>query len=424
METHTPEDLNLFKNKALQWAASYETACYFDSNGYDDPYSSFDVLIAAGIATELEANSGTAFNKLHNLLRNNTDWFLGFMAYDLKNETENLSSSNPDGLGFPELYFFKPLHLIQIKNTDVRIISPHVEGLIKEIESQKLTDVQFSFSGRIESRFTEEEYKNTVSRIQDHIRRGDIYEVNFCQEFFSEDCEINPVQAFRLLNKISPTPFATFFKYKNQFIIGATPERFLSRRNNKVISQPIKGTIKRSAIPVEDEALKLSLRNNLKEQAENVMIVDLVRNDLTKCAIPGTVEVEELFGIYSFKQVHQMISTVICEVNTETNNAEIIKSVFPMGSMTGAPKISAMELIEKYERTKRGLFSGAVGYFAPGGDFDFNVIIRTLLYNSSSKYLSFQVGSAITFSSDRDNEYQECMLKSQAIIEMLGKQGR
>ncbi|MEJ6979340.1 anthranilate synthase component I family protein [Pedobacter sp. P351] len=419
MEIHNPEDLDLFKQKALQWAASFETACYFDSNDYTDPYSAFDVLIAAGTNLELKKNSGSAFTHLAHLLNNNKDWVLGFLGYDLKNETENLTSSNPDHLHFPELYFFKPLHLILIKQGKVQILSAEKDRICEQIEQTELDNLNFSFKGNIESRFSPSEYRDTVSRLKDHIRRGDIYEANFCQEFYSENCHLEPLNAFHALNTISPTPFATFFKYKSSYIISATPERFLTKRGGKLISQPIKGTIKRSTDPAEDELLKQSLKNNSKEQAENVMIVDLVRNDLTKCAVPGSVEVEELFGIYSFEQVHQMISTVVCKVNPGLNNSEIIKSVFPMGSMTGAPKISAMELIEKYERTKRGVFSGAIGYFAPNGDFDFNVVIRTILYNAEKKYLSFQVGSAITFASDPENEYDECLVKAAAIRSVL-----
>ena len=328
METHIPEDLNLFKQKALQWAASFETACYFDSNEYTDPYSAFDVLIAAGATLELKENSGSAFTKLGLVLENNKDWLLGFLGYDLKNETETLSSSNPDHLNFPELFFFKPLHLILIKQGKVNIYSSDQERIYKEIENTQPDELKFTFQGRIQSRFSSDEYKKTVSELQEHIRRGNIYEINFCQEFYSENCNINPLSAFETLNRISPTPFASFFKHQDKYIISATPERFLSKRKNKLISQPIKGTIKRGLNSVEDEQLKQSLKNNIKEQSENVMIVDLVRNDLTKCAVPGTVEVEELFGIYSFEQVHQMISTVICSVDPEMNNSEIIKLNF------------------------------------------------------------------------------------------------
>ncbi|HEY0054055.1 MAG TPA: anthranilate synthase component I family protein [Pedobacter sp.] len=419
MNGYVPGDIKLFKRKALQWAISFETACYFDSNGFTDPYSAFDVLIAAGVASDLKVNCGSAFEDLDRFIQQNKDWILGFLSYDLKNEIENLSSSNPDNLGFPDLYFFKPLHLIQVKDDKVSIISHNGDELLKEIEATVLTKGPIPFSGTIKSRFTPQHYKETVCVVKKHIQRGDIYEATLCQEFYSEQCEFEPLTAFEMLSRISPTPFATFFKLKDRYIISATPERFLSKRQNKLISQPIKGTIKRSRNLQEDQILKTTLKENVKEQSENVMIVDLVRNDLTKCAVPGTVKVEELFGIYSFEQVHQMISTVVSEVGPDCSNAEILKSAFPMGSMTGAPKISAMKLIEKHEKSKRGIFSGAVGYFAPNGNFDFNVIIRTLLYNAENKYLSFQVGGAITIDSDPHKEYEECLLKAEAIRKTL-----
>jgi para-aminobenzoate synthetase component 1 len=154
--------------------------------------------------------------------------------------------------------------------------------------------------------------------------------------------------------------------------------------------------------------------------AENLMIVDLVRNDLAKSSKPGSVKVEELFGIYSFKQLHQMISTVSSIKRENVDPVEVIKNAFPMGSMTGAPKIRAMELIEKYETTKRGVYSGASGYFTPEMDFDFNVLIRSIFYNDTANKLSFQVGSAITYDADPEYEYKECLLKAKAIFEILG----
>ncbi len=243
---------------------------------------------------------------------------------------------------------------------------------------------------------------------------------NFCQEFFAEDTVIDPLAVFLKLNEISPNPFAAFFKWKGNYVLCASPERFLAKRGEKLISQPIKGTAKRGVDDAEDEAIKQELRNHTKEQQENVMIVDLVRNDLTRSAKQGTVKTEELFGIYTFNQVHQMISTVVCELEDGISAIQAIKNSFPMGSMTGAPKISAMQLMEQYEHSRRGVYSGAIGYFCPDDDFDFNVVIRSLLYNQNKKYLSFQTGSAITYHADAEKEYEECLLKAQAILEALG----
>ena len=170
---------------------------------------------------------------------------------------------------------------------------------------------------------------------------------------------------------------------------------------------------------VEDQKLKQKLATDIKERSENVMIVDLVRNDLAKTAIKGSVEVEELCKVYTFDQVHQMISTVISQVSDQVHPVDILKTTFPMGSMTGAPKISAMKIIETLEETKRGLYSGAVGYFTPEGDFDFNVVIRSILYNSSKKYVSYSVGGAITAKSDPLSEYEECLVKAKAMRQVL-----
>jgi para-aminobenzoate synthetase component I len=409
-----------FKNKALYWASTFDTACYFDSNNFTDPYSAFDVLIAAGAKSSLKCSAGDAFEQLSGLLKNNTTYLPGYLSYDLKNEIEELESNNPDHLYFPDLYFFEPLHLILIKNGEVRVFSSEPNEIVEEINRTQVPEsLNTAFEGKLKSRFTRTEYISAVEGLQKHIHRGEIYEVNLCQEFYAERATVNPVDAFIQLNGISPTPFSNFFKTGDNYILSATPERFLSRRGNKLISQPIKGTARRQENIEQDVQAKEALREDEKELAENVMIVDLVRNDLTKSAVPGTVKVEELFGIYSFKQVHQMISTIVCEIDPRLSNSEIIKNTFPMGSMTGAPKISAMKLIEKYEKTRRGVYSGTVGYFSPEGDFDLNVVIRSLLYNSENRYLSFQVGSAITSEANPEKEYDECLLKAQAIFSLL-----
>jgi para-aminobenzoate synthetase component 1 len=204
-----------------------------------------------------------------------------------------------------------------------------------------------------------------------------------------------------------------------QFLLSASPERFIKKVGKKIISQPIKGTARRGANEEEDKQIKHHLFNDPKERAENIMIVDLVRNDLSRTADKGSVIVEELCGIYTFPQVHQMISTVVSELREDVHFIEAIRQCFPMGSMTGAPKVRAMKLIEKYESTKRGLFSGAVGYITPEGDFDFNVVIRSILYNARNHYLSFMVGGAITMQAEAEKEYEECMLKAKAIMRVL-----
>ncbi|WP_317127563.1 anthranilate synthase component I family protein [Mucilaginibacter kameinonensis] len=409
-----------FRKKALQWAASFDTLCYLDSNGFNDPYSKFDTLIAAGSRAELTANAGDAFDRLDEFRKNNPGWMTGFLGYDLKNEIEALTSANPDGLKFSDLYFFVPEHLILIKGDKAEIISDHPNQVVKAINEQALVRSAQQSVINLKPRFSRQEYIDTVNSIKEHITRGDIYVTNFCQEFFAEDVVIEPLEIFTKLNEVSPNPFSTFFKWNGNYILGASPERFLAKRGSKLISQPIKGTAKRLDDTKADEQAKQILRNHPKELQENVMVVDLVRNDLTRSAKPGTVKTEELFGIYSFKQVHQMISTVVCEIEDNLSNVQAIKNTFPMGSMTGAPKVSCMQLMEQYERSKRGVYSGAIGYFNPDDDFDFNVVIRSLLYNSSNKYLSFHAGGAITYHAIAENEYEECLLKATAVMEVLG----
>jgi len=416
------DDTDTFKSKALVWANSFNTACYFDSNNFSDPYSAFGVFIGAGKTAELIDSEKSSFAELEQFLSSNKAYIPGYFSYDLKNEIENLKSENPDNLKFPEIHFFLPEHSILIRNNEISIFSDHADEVWNLINQTVLNQSTKQVSvPKIRGRFDRSEYIQTVREIQKHIQRGDIYEMNFCQEFYSEDADINPLELFTELNNLSPTPFANYFKIDDHYIISATPERFLSRRGNKLISQPIKGTSSRNSDSKRDRIQKEELLLNEKERAENVMIVDLVRNDLTKSAKPGTVRVEELFGIYSFKQVHQMISTVVCETQENLSNPRIIGNTFPMGSMTGAPKIKAMQLAEKYERSKRGVYSGAIGYFAPDGDFDFNVVIRTILYNKNQKYLSFHVGSAITLDSDPEKEYEECLLKGKAIRAVLNQ---
>ena len=268
---------------------------------------------------------------------------------------------------------------------------------------------------KIKLRIHKDEYHSKVNKVLEHIKRGDIYEANFCQEFYAENSTINPLKVYNHLNEISTPPFATFLKMEHQYLLSASPERYIKKEGTKIISQPIKGTAKRLISKIDDAKIASDLERDQKERSENVMIVDLVRNDLSKTAKIGTVKVEELCKVYSFKQVHQMISTVVSEIDEKTHPIDVLQSTFPMGSMTGAPKVSAMKIIENLEETKRGLYSGTVGYFTPNGDFDFNVVIRSILYNEEKKYISYSVGGAITAKSIPEKEYEECLLKAKAM---------
>jgi para-aminobenzoate synthetase component 1 len=397
---------------------------YFQIGERDSVRSSYDFLAGLSSITTCEPS----IDKLNTLksLSDSKDWLFGYFGYDIKNELEDLTSENLDRLGFSDLFFFQP-RIVMLDNEDNLIVkyfpnldsAEEIEYIVSKLDNADEIPEYVSNVNSFKGRFSKSEYLKTVDSVKEHIQRGDIYEMNLCQEFYNENAEISPAETFIALNRYSPTPFASFLKNKDRFVISASPERFLKKKGEKIISQPIKGTIARSISPEEDESIKAKLLNDPKERSENIMIVDLVRNDLSKIAEIGSVNVDELCGVYPFRQLYQMISTISCRIKKGHDFIDVIKATFPMGSMTGAPKIRAMQLIEQFEKTKRGLYSGSVGYISPDHDFDLNVVIRTLLYNKESKYLSFTVGGAITIHSNSESEYQECMLKAKAILSTL-----
>lgn len=409
----------------------FDRVCVFDSNPQSNPqtFVTCSQLIAIGCTQELIVKKEKhALLQLQQFIDTSTGWLFGYLTYDLKNEIEALHSGHTDGVAFPVLHFFSPLLVMEVQEPEVLIhyddafITPEeVELLLKQLHFSPEKQIKMIRPVPVRSRITKKEYIHAVEQLQEHIRKGDIYEVNFCQEFFAEDAYIDPPAVYQRLNALSQAPFAAYCRFGDHHLICSSPERFLQKHQHHLISQPIKGTIRRSSDPREDASLKDELQQSEKERSENVMIVDLVRNDLSRIAKRGTVKADELFGAYSFKQVHQLISTVSCDVKDEVSFTDIIRSTFPMGSMTGAPKVRAMQLIERYESTKRGLYSGAIGYIRPNGDFDFNVVIRSILYNQQKKYASFMVGSAITDKANAEQEYEECLLKAKALFEVLEK---
>ena len=421
----TLSDPIAFKSQLLFWAADFREVVFMDSNNYPQKYSGVDCVLAVDALTSIKTDFHNAFEDLKQYQQTTKDWLFGYLSYDLKNDTETLKSENFDGLQFPDLFFFQPKKLFLIKGDAVEICylnmcDDEIDGDWYEILESKRQKSAGISAVAIQQRISKENYILKVSEMLAHIHRGDIYEANFCMEFFAENATIDPIQKYLKLNAISEPPFAVFFKNNQQYALSASPERYLRKEYDKIISQPIKGTAKRIADANEDLHIKNELESNVKERSENIMIVDLVRNDLSHTAMKGSVKVEELCSIYSFKQVHHLISTVVSELDPQFAAADVLKTTFPMGSMTGAPKISAMQIIEKLEETKRGLYSGAIGYFKPNGDFDFNVVIRSILYNAQNQYVSFSVGSAITSLSDPELEYEECLLKAKAMFEVLG----
>ncbi len=417
-------DQDDFKRKLLLWSQQFREVTFMDSNNYQQEYSNYDWILAVDAFTSIKTDYFNAFEDLKQYQQFSKDWLFGYLSYDLKNDTEELQSNNFDGLGFPDLFFYQPKKLFLAKGSQLEIRYLHfcddeLEDDWKEILSMGSDFETKSSKVNIQQRISAKSYLEKASKMLDYIHRGDLYEANFCMEFYAENAQIEPMEVYLKLNEISKPPFAVFFKNHKQYLLSASPERYLKKEGDTIISQPIKGTAKRFSDPEEDEKSKNELANNAKERAENIMITDLVRNDLSHTAQKGSVQVTELCGIYSFLQVHQMISTITSKLDPQHTAVDALRFTFPMGSMTGAPKISVMKIIEELEETKRGLYSGAVGYFTPEGDFDFNVVIRSILYNQQNHYLSFSVGSAITSLSVPENEYQECLLKAKAMFEVL-----
>jgi len=406
----------------LSFIKKFSIFCFLDNHEYDFD-KSYECVAGVGVLKSIISNGANSLRDIDQILQTTADWIFGHLAYDVKNEIENLQSYNPDYVCFPDFYFFIPEIVFILTEDELKI------GVFNSAAAQKIYDEIISSepiegvrypSPLLRARFSKEEYIETVKKLQQHILRGDCYEINFCQEFYSNQLVIDPLLVYKKLSELSPNPFSAFYKHNDKYLMCASPERFIKKKKDTIISQPIKGTANRVKNDLAaDEQRKDNLFYNDKERSENIMIVDLVRNDLAKICTQGSVSVKEFLKVYTFPQVHQMISKVARNLKKNISIADVFYATFPMGSMTGAPKKKVMELIEKYEKTRRGLFSGTLGYINPEGDFDFNVVIRSILYNQSNSYVSIQAGSAITFKSDPKNEYEECLLKITAMKKAL-----
>jgi len=413
-----------FLNKLVEFSQSYTYSSILSSAENNDKYSKFSTIAALGEVQVISSKSDS-FNKLLKFHSKNKDWMFGFLSYDIKNEIEDLNSENIDEFNFPNLEFFIPETIFFISDSDMSVESFLSEEEILDLlhKINKSNKIQNNKSDiKLNFRETEKEFFEKIKKIKKHIQLGDIYEMNYCQELFSTGYSINPTSVFWDLYTKSNAPFSVFSKMKDKYLLCSSPERFLQKSDNKIICQPIKGTRKRGGTQQEDKKLINDLKHSEKDVSENIMIVDLVRNDLSKTAERSSVKVEELCQIYTFNRVHQMISTISSNIDKKYNFVDVLASNFPMGSMTGAPKIRSMELIEIYETTKRSLFSAAYGYITPNADFDFNVVIRSILYDKIKKYISVPVGGAITINSDPKLEYEECLVKAKAMIDVLNNE--
>jgi len=402
---------SLWIEKLCRWAdVNFDFFALTNGNGHHYPEEPFATRFFAGNMPLSESelwSETTDFKKV------------GIIGYDFKNRLEKLNSENTAFFELPEICFFQPSFSITFDGKNIWSEVELTGAFWEELEKIKLPSSPTT-ACPVTSQISKKDYLESVKKIQDHIVEGNTYESNFCQAYTGSFDAWDPIGAYFRLNSLSPMPFSALFKAKSQWLVSASPERYLKRKGAKLIAQPIKGTIKRGTTALEDSANKKILATSEKEQAENLMITDLMRNDLSKVSQTGSVEVNELFGIYPLPRIFQMISTVSSVLAENMDLSKIIQAAFPMGSMTGAPKIRTMEIIEELESFKRGWFSGAFGVIEENGDFDFSVIIRSIIADMKAKKLYFGVGSAITYDADAAQEYDECRLKAQAILEVLG----
>ncbi|MCX6188228.1 MAG: anthranilate synthase component I family protein [Bacteroidetes bacterium] len=410
----TSARIHLIKEALPRWCEQFKHACILDSN-YMASACDFDTYeLLAGIA---DANA-RVFNHT-NLLHENDGWKLGYVSYEDNHALHGINETQKSKIGFDSCFFFEPqiLLIIRKNSNEIEILGAEA-SLLDEIINSPPTKTNKSAIDLI-SRTSKSEYLSNVEEIKEQIKVGDFYELNYCIEFYSENAEIASPEVFQRLRNISPTPFSCYLKQDHKHLLSASPERFLKREKQNMIAQPMKGTIRRGLDSHEDKMLKEVLLHSEKERAENIMIVDLMRNDLARCSETGSVIAKELLGLYTFATVHQLISTITATLTKDISTHEILSHTFPMGSMTGAPKREVIHTINKYEKTARGLFSGSVGYISPTHDFDFNVVIRSIQYNAENHYLSYFVGSAITYEANAEQEYHECLLKTKTMFDAL-----
>jgi len=403
----------------LNWSKQFSICSLFDTQQYQHSYQSIDCIMAVGVLDSLVLNT-VDYKALKAFILQKKRWLFGHISFEFQ-DLISLTSNQKDSIGFPLLHLYEPAITIHIIDDTVEITSSNKDPEIIFSEINNTKKIYQPNSAKVPVPTTSKEaYLSIIKALKNHIQKGDCYEINFCQEFHCTADYLSPYHTYLKLAEVSPTPFSCFYKMEDKYLLCASPERFLKKSGNKLIAQPIKGTIARDLKDSDkDNQLKQALYLSEKDRSENVMIVDLMRNDLSKIAKEGTVVVKELYGIYTFPQVHQMISTIEGEIEDGLDFSDVLKATFPMGSMTGAPKKRVLELIAEYEPVKRGLYSGSVGYITPDGDFDFNVVIRSILYNANSKEISYQVGGGITFYSNPEKEYEECLVKAIGMLKAL-----
>lgn len=404
------------KNKVLEWLSHSGTFLYLDSHGYEDPYGHYEMLAAC--------ESIKWIHELQELSEYNADWRFGHLSFNFKNELfRGLKKADPSvNPLFEDCSFFVPQTVCYIPASQQELIIESFSDpqLIARQIMETVVSPGTALPQLIFARSQNEaEYSTALEAVLSHIAAGNCYELNYCSEAAAHAPDLNPLTVYRSLKEKASMPFSAFYRQGNAYMMGASPERYFCKRQHQLIAQPIKGTAPRGLSEAEDEQIKKQLKSDPKEQAENVMIVDLMRNDLARCCEIGSVQVAELFGVYTFPTVHQLISTVTGTMLPDITLADIFERTFPMGSMTGAPKKRVLEITEELEATPRGLYAGTVGYQSPDGDADFNVVIRSLMYDATNGRLSYHSGGAITRQSRPAQEWAELLLKGRALEELF-----
>ncbi len=412
-----------FESKVLAWAQQWAYYSYLKPDiNIPYPEGGFRHLLAVGYQC-LQSNPIGGFEKLWAFWQESPQWLFGYLSYEMRHDTEKLNTRFEYVYKEPAMAFFRAsivLEWLDSGQVEIRSWSASPAEIWQQILEQTAS-FKDNAPVLMHARVDKEAYRRAFLGLRSHIFEGDIYEINYCMRYESESVDFEPILFFQKLTRRYPMPFSAVARVAEWSLVSASPERFLKKEGSTLISQPIKGTVRLGKNAAENKLLVNWLKNNEKERAENMMIVDLVRNDLARCSVIGSTYVKELFGVYTFPSINQMISTVASELLPKWRFIDAIKSAFPMGSMTGAPKIRAMELIDGYEEQPRGLYSGALGYITPEGDFDFSVLIRSVFYCSPSAYLYTQVGSALTYDAEVAAEFEECYLKISPILNLLAQ---
>ncbi len=381
-----------------------------------------DFILAWGVDDKIsiDADRYNAVQVQNFIDKHPQEYVMGYLAYDIKNDETRPTPNKSNNRNCTDLFLIAPTHvLVRNGNSNLYYGNATTQEINQILTKRHHESTSKTESIKLKEQTNKETYLKDIIDIKNQIQKGIIYEMNYCVNFKNEFTHFNPVDTYSKLVQNAQAPFSAFLFDGQNYILSASPERFLNKSAKQLKSQPIKGTAKRGKTIKSDLEIKKKLVANPKEISENVMIVDLVRNDLAKVAEKKSVKVDELCEPYTFKTVHQLISTISCQTQPNINFTEILQALFPMGSMTGAPKISAISNINQFESFRRGIYSGAIGYISPNGNFDFNVVIRSILADMVNKQISCSVGGAITINSDPLKEYEECLLKLKAIQDTL-----